>query len=387
VSLKIKLCGVMLFINGCSLPEASSPPSFPKNGDFIVVSPDANYQGSKIVLFDPLTQKSETLLGGESGDVLVKIFGDRLYLFNRQKGRSSFSYLSRNQNGNFVRSVEIQTPMTDQSDPVDVLRSNNGQMILAMWTRRDVVRFDEATPGNAFGLSSNKSMEPNERDRSQSLRPAFFLNNLNSKSPTGLIDSQEAINIVYQSIDDQWKSQGDGAILSLSNEQSTWHDIPLSNPVSLLNVKQGYLLGGVCYSSMGAKCRSGLYRFSDVNVPAGNLIEFDSSEWEPNGGVFEGFDESHVFACGRALKSENLRQSHLLKISTSTGKLLEKVELPSSLCGGSTYSQSPSGEKVLYLGITIPGKGGQFLVYDQSMKQVSALDLDYSVGSFVVFNK
>jgi hypothetical protein len=192
----------MLFINGCSLPEASSPPSFPKNGDFIVVSPDANYQGSKIVLFDPLTQKSETLLGGESGDVLVKIFGDRLYLFNRQKGRSSFSYLSRNQNGNFVRSVEIQTPMTDQSDPVDVLRSNNGQMILAMWTRRDVVRFDEATPSNAFGLSSNKSMEPNVRDRSQSLRPAFFLNNLNSKSPTGLIDSQEAINIVYQSIDD-----------------------------------------------------------------------------------------------------------------------------------------------------------------------------------------
>jgi hypothetical protein len=180
--------------------------------------------------------------------------------------------------------------------------------------------------------------------------------------PSLIIANRNQIAVFHQALNQDYQAKGAGRIFLAaknSSEQWEWIDqdkskngiqgvaLNISNPVTNIECADGRcLIGGACYSSMGAECLSGIDEFSWDGLSVRHVLDLPANEYIA-GGFSKGIDTQQVLIC---LKSGASGSAGIKAVNIKTGVIESTWDSGSSYCA--TFKTDREGQRVIALDST-----------------------------------
>jgi hypothetical protein len=375
-----------LIVVGChplprqSLFEGSLPRIEPSAGvtGLVLTTSDQSYTSSDVYFYHFATGQLQLLATGESGDLLVKWQGGRLWLFNRSSGRVSFSHMSP-RIGPSSRSVERRTPEALAGDPSDVVASSATTYALGLGVAHKLLMVDLLGPD--MGSLDLGAVDTAETD--VPFRPGV------------LFQHDEDLFCLHQQLSKTWKATGGGRLFvarQKSDKGWTWVDqnavtagtqgvlLNISNPVLAFNCHDSScLFAGSCFELMGPRCVAGVDRFDMRQRTVERLISLPEG-YQAAGQMLQGVSAGLVTAC---LKQEDQGQAEVLSIALDSGAIVSRWDSGAGFCGPMAVDQSANR-----MFVTKSTKSGsQIIMLDQDMNALLTVDLPFVIAAMELVNE
>ena len=304
-------------------------------------STDSSYTSSDLYVYNLANGHLDLLSGGESGDVMLRWHGGKLWIFNRAAGRVSFSALSPKV-GVSSRNLERRTPNSGANDPTDVIWASEDVAVLAMQGAHKV---------SVANLKSGESLADRFDD----------VDTLNLSVPfrPGLFAQVGGdIAVFHQSLDTNWQAMGGGVVYlarSDSSGQFAWMDqdvtvssiqglrLNISNPVQKIECDGGgdlCLVAGSCFESMGPSCIGGVDGVHWGQRSVTSQFTWPSGSYAA-GSVARGIKQGQVTAC---LKLSGQTNAQMVLYDLASQSQVASWDSGASWCG--SYVVDRAGGRV-----------------------------------------
>ena len=323
---------------GVNKPDLNILPVSSKMTGLVLTSTDSSYTSSALYWYDFSLGTVTALSGVESGDLLTKWDGAKLWLFNRSAGRLSYSYLSP-KGGSDSRTNEYSSLSRIAGDPTAIT-----------WTRDHIAvllngvegRVEFADLGRSAFVQDGIS-GPATGDADVPFRPGVA-------AITG-----EDIAIFHQQLDTSWTARGAGSVfLTRKNANGVFEfadlnasdagiqgiRLTISNPVGVFGCEsdsesesesesESCYVGGVCYESFGSQCAGGVDKISWPDQVVTRVASWDGGTWAA-GGITGGPAPQTAVAC-LSLPGKNV--ATLALIDLISGSVKKTYATASKYCG------------------------------------------------------
>ena len=313
----------------------------------VLQSTDSSYTSTAIYFYDLAQGKISLLTGGESGDTYTKWLGAKMYLFNRSAGRVAYSSFAP-KSGISTRSTERPTPGVSKFDPVSAAVGPNSELILALNATGSVV-FASETDNSVTATISNA-------DTGTTTQPF---------RPGDLWLDGTTVFVTHQALDSQYKASGAGRVYAISKDSGSWAlkttqgtTLTISNPVyASSRSDHTAIIGGVCYSTSGSTCVSGVDQFNASTGTSTHLSAWDSSKWDANGGFYTDITDDSLLTC---VKDKSNQQNALARYKIADGSVTKLKDISGPGCNGVIADRVG---KRIFVGQT-SGTSGTILILD-----------------------